>query len=90
MFTFAVFVIGHLSSALRDFASGFSSASVRYIFEAIYYLLPNLAHFSYRTESANGMVPAADMLAAATLYAVVYIAILLTFATLIFSRRNFK
>jgi ABC-type transport system involved in multi-copper enzyme maturation permease subunit len=90
MFTFAIFVIGHLSSALRDFASGFASAAVRYIFEAIYYLLPNLAHFSYRTESANGMVPAADMLAAATLYAVVYIAILLTLATLIFSRRNFK
>jgi len=90
LLTFAVMIIGHLSSSLRELAGALGSRVAVLIFDAIYYLLPNLSFYSFRTESAIGMVPSAKMLAGATVYAVVYVAILLTIAILIFSRRNFK
>lgn len=90
LLTFFVFIIGHLSSSLRDLAAGLGSRAATYIFDGIYYLLPNLSHYSFRTEAAYGMTPTGSMIGAAVLYAIVYVGILLTIAILIFSRRNFK
>lgn len=90
LLTFFVFIIGHMSSSLRDLAATLGSRSAEIFFEVIYYLLPNLAHFSFRTEAANGMVPNGAMLGGAALYAIIYIGILLTVSILIFRRRNFK
>jgi hypothetical protein len=85
-----VFVIGHLSSSLLDLATEMKSAAAMYVFGAIYYLLPNLAHFSFRTEAANGLIPNTAMIFGGIAYAIVYIAILLTITIVIFKRRNFK
>jgi ABC-type transport system involved in multi-copper enzyme maturation permease subunit len=90
LLTFLVFVIGHLSSSLRDLAASLESKAAIYFFEAVYFLLPNLANYSFRTESANGLVPNGAMIGGGLLYAVVYIAILLTISISIFARRNFK
>ena len=90
LLTFFVFVIGHLSSSLRDLAAGLESQAAVFFFEVIFYLMPNLAHYSFRTESALGMVPTGSMLAGAILYGLVYAGILLTVSSVIFSRRNFK
>src|SRR5215207_5688466 len=54
LFSFMIFVIGHLSASLLDLAVNMNSTAATYFFGAIYYLLPNLAHFSFRTEAANG------------------------------------
>jgi ABC-type transport system involved in multi-copper enzyme maturation permease subunit len=90
LLTFFVFIIGHLSASLLDLAIGLASKSAIYLFAAIYYVLPNLANFSFRTEAANGLTPNGPMLFGGIAYAAVYIAILLTGTILIFSRRNFK
>lgn len=90
LLTFFVFIIGHFSSSLRDFAANLGSGGAKFLFNAIYYLLPNLSFFTFRTEAARGDVPPAAMLGGAALYAVFYIGILLAAAILIFSRRNFK
>ena len=90
LLTFFVFIIGHLSASLLDLAIGLASKSAIYLFAAIYYVLPNLANFSFRTEAANGLTPNGPMLFGGMAYAAVYIAILLTGTVLIFSRRNFK
>ncbi len=90
LLTFLIFIIGHLSSSLLELARGLGSETAKIVFGAIYYVLPNLAHFSFRTEAANGLVPSAAMLAGAAAYAVVYVSILLIIAAAIFSRRNFK
>ncbi len=90
LLTFFVFVIGHFSSSLLEFASSFGSSAAVGFFSAVYYILPNLSHFSFITETANGMTPPAAMLGGAILYAVVYDTILLTITTVIFSRRNLK
>ncbi len=90
LLTFFVFIIGHLSSSLRDLAAGIGSKATIYFFEAVYYILPNLALFSFRTESANGLVPNSAMIFGGIAYAAIYSAILLTITIMIFNRRNFK
>ncbi len=90
LLTFLVFIIGHLSSSLRELGQTLGSAFARVVLDAVYYGLPNLSLFSFRTEAANGMLPNTAMLGGGFLYAVVYIAILLTITIMIFSRRNFK
>jgi ABC-type transport system involved in multi-copper enzyme maturation permease subunit len=90
LLTFFVFIIGHFSSGLRDLAQDMDPGPARYMFDAIYYLLPNFSHFSLITETANGLTAPAAMIGAAALYAVVYDVILLTITVVVFSRRNFK
>lgn len=90
LLTFFIFVIGHFSESLRDFAARLGSQTAKIFFSAIYYILPNLSFFSFATSAAHGDQPPAAMLAGATAYAVLYVAVLLAAAILIFSRRNFK
>jgi len=90
LFTFLVFLIGHMSASLRELAAGIGSRAATVFFDVLYYVLPNLAHFSFRTESANGMVPNGAMIGGGLVYAVVYIVIVLTISIMIFSRKNFK
>ncbi len=90
LLTFLVFVIGHFSSSLRDLASNLGSAAAATVFEAVYYVMPNLSHFSFITNASHGDLPPLSMLGGAVVYAVIYNAILLTITVLIFSRRDFK
>jgi ABC-type transport system involved in multi-copper enzyme maturation permease subunit len=90
LLTFFIFIIGHSSASLRDFAQNLGSQSAKLFFDAVYYLLPNLSFFTFRTNAAHGDTPPAAMLGGAVLYALVYICITLAATVLIFSRRNFK
>ncbi|MBX7170756.1 MAG: ABC transporter permease [Pyrinomonadaceae bacterium] len=90
LLSFFVFIIGHFSASLNDLAKGLGSTFAKYFFGAIYYLLPNLANFSFIANSAYGETPPVSMIIGAIGYAIVYVAILLAITILIFSRRNFK
>ncbi len=88
--TFFVFVIGHFSADLRTFADSLGSPFAGVVFGVLYYLLPNLSNFSYITAAAHGRSPSAAAFFGAVAYALVYVAVLLAAATLVFKRRNFK
>jgi ABC-type transport system involved in multi-copper enzyme maturation permease subunit len=88
--TFFVFIIGHFSADLRTFAASLGTQSARWFFSALFYLLPNLSNYSYITPAAHGQMPQLTMVLAALAYALLYITVLLSAATLIFNRRNFK
>jgi ABC-type transport system involved in multi-copper enzyme maturation permease subunit len=90
LLTFMVFIIGHFSADLKSLAVSLGSSSARTLFTALYYLLPNLANYSFITPAAHGRAPSAGFVFATGLYALVYIAVILAAATLVFSRRNFK
>ncbi|HKQ99735.1 MAG TPA: ABC transporter permease subunit [Pyrinomonadaceae bacterium] len=90
LLTFFVFIIGHFSGDLKTFAASMGTTSARYLFGALFYLLPNLSNYSYITPAAHGQVPPAYMFFTSLAYALVYITVLLAAATLIFNRRNFK
>jgi ABC-type transport system involved in multi-copper enzyme maturation permease subunit len=90
LLTFFVFIIGHFSADLKAFAAALGSSGAKLVFGALYYLLPNLANFSFITPAAHGQTPARAVILGGAGYAVVYVALLLALATLIFNRRNFK
>jgi len=90
LLTFMVFIIGHFSADLKSLASSLGGSGARWLFTGLYYLLPNLANYSFITPAAHGRAPSPGFVFATALYAFVYIAVILAAATLVFSRRNFK
>lgn len=90
LLTFLIFIIGHFSAALTQIAASIGSGSARIFFNALYYFLPNLSFFSFITNAAHGQMLAFSYLATAFGYALIYIVVLLTMASFIFGRRNFK
>lgn len=90
LLTFFVFIIGHFSSDLKALSASLGSATARLFVKSIYYLLPNLANYSFITPAAHGEIPNTATLSGSVLYAVIYVVVILATTTLIFSRRNFK
>ena len=90
LLTFFVFVIGHFSADLQALSAGAGGAGARLLFGALYYLLPNLSNYAYITPASHGRTPSAEAFFGALLYGLVYIAVLLAAAVLVFRRRNFK
>lgn len=90
LLTFFVFIIGHFSADLKSLASSTGSIGSRWLFSALYYLLPNLANYSYITPAAHGEVPGISQSIVAVIYASVYTTVILAVALLVFGRRNFK
>lgn len=89
LLSFFIFIIGHFSADMKIFAAGLGSLA-QYFFTFLYYVLPNLANYEFITQAAHGKMPMGSMIFAATAYTIVYVAILLSIATLVFNRRNFK
>ncbi|HWW76989.1 MAG TPA: ABC transporter permease subunit [Pyrinomonadaceae bacterium] len=90
LLTFFVFVIGHFSAELKNLSATVGGDAARFVFAAVYYLLPNLSNYAYITAASHGQRPTAANFAAAVLYGLAYIAVLLAASTLVFKRRNFK
>jgi hypothetical protein len=88
--TFLVFLIGHLTASLRDLGKTMESVVASGVLEGLYYLLPNLSLFSFRSESAIGMMPTGSMMIGAAGYAIAYATVILAIASAVFARRNFK
>jgi len=90
LLTFFVFIIGHFSSDLKGLATSMGSAGARWLFAVLYYVLPNLSNYSLITPVAHGQLPDLSHTSVVILYALVYVMIILSIATLIFRQRNFK
>ena len=90
LLTFAVFVIGHFSAELKGLSAAGGGGGARYLFAALYYILPNLANYAYITAASHGRTPAAADFLGGVLYGLAYSAVLLAASALVFKRRNFK
>jgi len=89
VFTFALFVIGNLAEDLRGFASitpGLTGA----IATAVAYLVPNFSAFNIVSQAAHGDPVAVRLIVYNTIYALLYSAMAISAAVLIFQRRNLK
>ena len=90
LFSFAAYIIGNFSPDLLQMADITDSRPTGALLKVIYYMVPHLSNFSFITEASHGRMVPATMALSATVYAIVYIAILLSAAMLIFQKRNFK
>ena len=89
-FTFGLTIAGHFSTDLRNFDQVSEAPAVIALTRALYYVLPNLSTFDMKSRVVHGVAIPGSEIALAALYAATYIALVLTAAVWIFSRRDFK
>ena len=89
VFTFCLFVIGNFSSDVRSFGQESGSPFLEKITAALYYVLPNFSDFNVIDQVAHGVRIPELFIVANTCYAVLYLAVLLSAAVLIFEEREF-
>jgi ABC-type transport system involved in multi-copper enzyme maturation permease subunit len=88
--TFALWVVGHFNEDLRHFEAIVDSPVAVWITRGLYYVLPNFASFDIKAQVVHGQaLPAGDLLLT-IVYGVIYIAVVLTGAVMIFTRRDLK
>ncbi|HUJ28299.1 MAG TPA: ABC transporter permease [Myxococcales bacterium] len=89
-FGFSVFVIGHLVSDLQAFADKSKSEAARALARGFYFLLPDLELLNLKSHAANELPVAAAFVWRSAAYGLVYAAVMLLLAIVIFSRRDFN
>ena len=89
IFTLAVYVIGHLSGDLKDFARKLDDVSQMAV-NAIYYTLPNLERFNLKGHVIHHLDFGMADMALTLAYGLTYAAFLLLLASVIFQRRDFQ
>jgi ABC-type transport system involved in multi-copper enzyme maturation permease subunit len=88
-FTLCVFIAGHLSKDLSNFADHFGGAGFKFVSAFFYYVLPNLSLLNIRSEAVHGLPLMEYYTSSATIYAAFYASVLLFVAALIFRRKDF-
>jgi len=89
VFAFSLFVIGSFAEDLRGFAA-MAQGATRWLATGAAYLVPNFASLNVISSVAHGQGIAGMLILSETAYAMVYAAMALCGAVLIFERRNLK
>lgn len=89
VFAFSLFVIGSFSEDLRGFA-GMTQGITRWLATATAYLVPNFSALNVITSVAHEQPVAGRLIFYNTAYALIYAAMALCGAVLVFERRNLK
>ncbi|PSR15604.1 ABC transporter permease [filamentous cyanobacterium CCP3] len=91
LLTFAVYLMGHLSQDMVAFGELSENPAVQRLTNTLYLVLPDLERLNLRNAAAYGMelLPSAATLGGHALYGLLYTALLLAVAILVFSRRQF-
>jgi ABC-type transport system involved in multi-copper enzyme maturation permease subunit len=89
VFAFSLFVIGSFSEDLRGFAQ-MATGATRWLVTGVSYLVPNFSALNVIGSVAHGQPVAGQLIAYNTAYALLYSAMALSGAILIFQRRNLK
>ncbi|MEO1428048.1 MAG: ABC transporter permease subunit [Cyanobacteria bacterium J06633_8] len=89
--TFAVYLIGNITQDLLKLARISENPGLEKITQALYLLLPDLSRLNLKNEAVYGLqaLPQHTTLFLNASYSLIYIAMLLTIATFIFSRKEF-
>jgi ABC-type transport system involved in multi-copper enzyme maturation permease subunit len=90
VFTFCVYVIGNFLADIRWFGQETGSALIEKGTTVLSYLLPNFSNFNAITQVAHGQGVPGYVLLSNSLYALLYVGILISAAILIFEKREFR
>jgi ABC-type transport system involved in multi-copper enzyme maturation permease subunit len=89
VFAFAVFLIGTFADELHDVAQMLPGVS-KFLVNGLAYLVPNFAALNVISQVAHGEPIEPRLIALNSLYALLYSVAAISFAALIFDRRNLK
>ena len=90
LMTLLVFAVGRFSSDIRLFAEEVKNPVISVVVEVLYRVIPNLEKFKFRSEAVYGGEVTLTLIVNTTVYAMIYVLILLLLSIIIFERREFK
>ena len=90
LYTTGIYIAGLFVSQMRNLSSGTMSAAAAAIMRWLSYILPNFDNFDVMAAATHGRSIPAALIFQNTIYAVVYCAIVLAAAAVVFSRRDLK
>lgn len=90
LLSFLLFAVGRFSADIRLFAEEVRNPIVNYFSEIIYRVIPNLEKFNIRSEAVYGGDISLSLILNTTVYALIYTAVLILLAILIFQKKEFK
>lgn len=86
--TLAVFVVGHVSDDLWMLTAHLRTGWSQPLIAAVYYVLPNLERFDFKTEVVHGLAIAPSEVAWAVVYGLAYTVFVLLLACFQFERKD--
>ena len=91
LFTFGIYLMGHLSPDLIKLGQLSKNPGIERFVQALYIVLPDLSRLDLKNQAVYGLevLPKPVILLENAVYALVYIAMLLSIAIIVFSRREF-
>ena len=90
LFTMGIYVTGIFGGDIRDFGEFARNPVIKALTRVIYYLVPNFHNFNVIGLVAHGESIPASLIWQNTLYAILYVALVLVAASAVFARRNLK
>lgn len=90
IFSLSIYVIGHISGDLVTMSQKIQGNLLPYLLKGIYYTLPNLAQFDIKGQVVHRIPVDLTYVFLTVCYALVYVMLLMTAASLIFRKRDFK
>ena len=91
LLTLGIWVAGQFSADLRDFGTAVDAPVAAAVARAVYYVLPNLSALDVKNQVVHGLAIAWPALGAGRWPPpATYIALVLTAASAVFARRDFK
>ena len=90
VFTLCLYVIGNFASDIRWFGQESGSALLEKATTVVYYLLPNFGDFNAISTVAHGEGIPGYLLLSNSLYALLYVTVLISASILIFEEREFR
>lgn len=85
----ALYVVGHLTPDLKGIADKSQNAWLQSVMSGLYYLCPNLEALNIKGVAAAGVGVSLSYQAMASLYGLLYAALLIAAACMVFQRRDF-
>jgi len=90
LFTMGIYITGVFGTDIRDFGELTKNPALRIATRAIYYLVPNFHNFNVIGVVAHGEAIPVSLIWQNTLYAILYVTLVLVAASAVFARRNLK
>ncbi len=90
VFTFCLYVIGNFSNDIKALGGGSRNPLLKALADVLYYLLPNFGNFNVITRVAHAEPIPAYLWVGNSLYALLYVTVLVSMAVLIFEEREFR
>lgn len=90
IFSLAIYIIGHLTTDLKEIGQATESKFSHYLINLCYYIMPNFSNFNIRMEAVHGINISFTYIISVILYSVLYTAVVLLISILSFQKREFS